>query len=118
MVGGYCSTFRRGGFTFDASTHFYPLLGNPETLTGRLLAELGVTTGWVKMDPVDTFHFPDGTRFAVPADFETYLAKPKAEIPHEVAALDSLFAAVREVYLLGTVHYLRRPPAPQRRAPS
>jgi len=40
----------------------HPLLGNPETLTGRLLAELGVTTRWVKMDPVDTFHFPDGTR--------------------------------------------------------
>jgi len=23
----YCSTFRRGGYTFDAATHFYPLLG-------------------------------------------------------------------------------------------
>jgi len=22
MVGGYCSTFRRKGFTFDAATHF------------------------------------------------------------------------------------------------
>src|SRR3954452_23535995 len=79
MVGGYCSTFRRAGYTFDAATHFYPLLGNPETLTGRLLAELGVETGWVKMDPVDTFHFPDGSRFAVPADFDAYLAKLKAE---------------------------------------
>ena len=68
MVGGYCSTFRRGGYTFDAATHSYPLLGNPETLTGRLLAELGCTTGWVKMDPVDTFHFPDGSRFAVHRD--------------------------------------------------
>ena len=29
MVGGYCSTFRRKGYTFDAATHFYPLLGNP-----------------------------------------------------------------------------------------
>jgi phytoene dehydrogenase-like protein len=34
MVGGYCSTFRRKGFTFDAATHFYPLLGNAETITG------------------------------------------------------------------------------------
>ncbi|HUP42471.1 MAG TPA: NAD(P)-binding protein, partial [Thermoanaerobaculia bacterium] len=69
MAGGFCSTFRRGGYTFDAATHFYPLLGNRETLTGRLLVELGIETGWVKMDPVDTFHFPDGSRFAVPADF-------------------------------------------------
>ena len=29
MLGGFCSTFRRKGFVFDAATHFYPLLGNP-----------------------------------------------------------------------------------------
>src|SRR6187401_734845 len=58
MVGGYCSTFRRRGYTFDAATHFYPLLGNPETVTGRALQDLGVSTGWVKMDPVDHFHLP------------------------------------------------------------
>ncbi|HVT60561.1 MAG TPA: NAD(P)/FAD-dependent oxidoreductase [Thermoanaerobaculia bacterium] len=107
MAGGYCSTFRRAGFTFDAATHFYPLLGNPETLTGRLLAELGIGTGWVKMDPVDTFHFPDGSRFAVPADFEAYLRKLKAEFPLEAAALDGFFAEVREVYLLGLLCYFR-----------
>ena len=44
MVGGYCSTFRRGGFTFDAATHFYPLLGNPATITGAVLARLGSRT--------------------------------------------------------------------------
>jgi phytoene dehydrogenase-like protein len=113
MVGGYCSTFRRGGYTFDAATHFYPLLGNPETLTGRLLAELGTCTGWVKMDPVDVFHFPDGTRFAVPADFDTYLARLKAGFPHEIRALDDFFATVREAYLLGLVHYFRGRPAEQ-----
>ena len=111
MVGGYCSTFRRGGYTFDAATHFYPLLGDPETLTGRLLAELGVETGWVKMDPVDTFHFPDGTRFAVPADFDAYLARVKAEFPEEAAALDDFFAVVRDAYLMGLLHYFRDRPA-------
>ena len=118
MVGGYCSTFRRGGYTFDAATHFYPLLGNPETLTGRLLAELGVTTGWVKMDPVDTFHFPDGTRFAVPADFDAYLARLKAEFPEEAAALDAFFAAgARDLLSWGcstTSAAARRARAPRR----
>jgi phytoene dehydrogenase-like protein len=113
MVGGYCSTFRRGGYTFDAATHFYPLLGNPETLTGSLLAELGCTTAWVKMDPVDTFHFPDGTRFAVPADLDAYLAKLKAQFPAETGALDNFFTAVREAYLLGLLHYFRGKPAGQ-----
>lgn len=107
MAGGYCSTFRRGGYTFDAATHFYPLLGNPETLTGRLLAELGVATGWIAMDPVDVFHLPDGSRFAVDPDFTAYLAHLKADFPAERAALDGFFAEVREAYLLGLLCYFR-----------
>jgi phytoene dehydrogenase-like protein len=107
MVGGYCSTFRRKGFTFDAATHFYPLLGNPATITGKLLVELGVNNGWVKMDPVDHFHFPDGSTFAVPADFDIYLDKLKQEFPHEAESLDQFFALVREVYLSGLLTYFR-----------
>ena len=107
MVGGYCSTFRRKGFTFDAATHFYPLLGNPETITGKLLLELGVTNEWVKMDPVDHFHFPDGSTFAVPADFDTYLGKLKKEFPQEAENLDRFFELVREVYLSGLLTYFR-----------
>lgn len=110
MVGGYCSTFRRAGYTFEAATHFYPLLGNPETLTGRLLEEIGCQTEWVRMDPVDTFHLPDGSRFDVPADYDTYLAKLHAEFPHEREALDSFFAAVRECYLHGLLVYFRGRP--------
>ncbi|OLE53198.1 MAG: hypothetical protein AUG51_14490 [Acidobacteria bacterium 13_1_20CM_3_53_8] len=107
MVGGFCSTFRRKGYTFDAATHFYPLLGNPATITGKLLRELGITQQWVKMDPVDHFHFPDGSKFAVPADFAHYLNKLKAEFPAEARALDEFFAVVREVYMHGLLHYFR-----------
>jgi prolycopene isomerase len=110
MVGGYCSTFRRGGYTFDAATHFYPLLGNPATITGALLAELGVTTQWVKMDPVDSFHFPDGSRFIVPADFDIYLARLKHEFPEEMESIDQFFSLVRKTYLLGLIHYFRNVP--------
>jgi phytoene dehydrogenase-like protein len=107
MVGGYCSTFRRKGFTFDAATHFYPLLGNPATITGKLLLDLNVTNGWVKMDPVDHFHFPDGSRFSVPADFDLYLDKLKKEFPEEGEALDRFFVLVREVYMSGLLTYFR-----------
>lgn len=107
MVGGYCSTFRRKGFTFDAATHFYPLLGNPSTITGKLLRDLGITNGWVKMDPVDHFHFPDGSTFAVPADFDSYLSKLKQEFPHEAENLERYFALVHEVYLSGLLTYFR-----------
>ncbi|HEV8242308.1 MAG TPA: NAD(P)/FAD-dependent oxidoreductase [Thermoanaerobaculia bacterium] len=113
MVGGFCSTFRRAGFTFDASTHFYPLLGNRKTLPGKLLADLGVETEWVKMDPVDTFHFPDGSRFAVPCELSDYLAAVKARFPHQAEALDRFFAAVREAYLVGLLAYFRNRESPR-----
>lgn len=112
LVGGYCSTFRRKGYTFDSATHFYPLLGNPSTITGALLSELGVTTEWVKMDPVDRFHFPDGSNFSVPADFESYLHKLKAEFPKEALCIDDFFAMVRKTYLMGLLRYFRNAPTP------
>ena len=107
MAGGYCSTFRRKGFTFDAATHFYPLLGNPATVTGRLLRDLGVTTGWIKMDPVDQFHFPDGSRFAIPADFDRYRRLLDAAFPDEREALDRFFTLARQAYLCGLLYYFR-----------
>lgn len=110
MVGGYCSTFRRNGFTFDAATHFYPLLGNPTSITGALLKDLGCTTQWVKMDPVDHYHFPDGSHFSVPADFRSYITKLKSEFPAEVASIDEFFEVVRRAYFVGLVHYFRQAP--------
>jgi phytoene dehydrogenase-like protein len=107
MVGGYCSTFKRRGYVFDASTHFYPLLGNPTTMTGKLLVDLGVATRWRKMDPVDTFHFPDGSRFEVPADLDAYLGRLKEEFPAEEVAIDRFFAAVGEAYDHGLLYYFR-----------
>jgi phytoene desaturase len=107
VLGGYCSTFRRKKFTFDSATHFYPLLGNPTTLTGRVLEKLGNPTQWVKMDPVDKFHFPNGEVFEVPADFAIYLEKLKARFPEQVAQIDKFFAEVREAYLYGLLHYFK-----------
>lgn len=107
MVGGYCSTFRRKQYTFDAATHFYPLLGNPATITGSLLLDLGVTTEWIKMDPVDCFHFPDGTSFSVPADFDSYISKLKGQFPDEVCNIDKFFSLVRKTYLIGLMRYFR-----------
>ncbi len=106
-VGGYCSTFQRRGYTFDAGSHFYPLLGDSSTITGKLLSELGIETEWVKMDPVDQFHLPDGSCFAVPADFDTYLAQLKRDFPGEIEALDRFFTLVRKLYLLGALYYFR-----------
>ncbi|MEZ5400200.1 MAG: NAD(P)/FAD-dependent oxidoreductase [Bryobacteraceae bacterium] len=107
VLGGFCSTFRRKGFLFDAATHFYPLLGNPTTLTGKLLADLEVPTEWVKMDPVDQFHFPGMDTFAVPADLGQYIERLKEWFPEEAAGVDSYFAELRQAYLYGLLYYFR-----------
>src|SRR5437867_7659865 len=85
MLGGFCSTFRRKGFIFDAATHFYPLLGNPSTLTGKIVKELEIETEWIKMDPVDQFHLPGHPPFTVPAEFAPYVSRLKEWFPNESA---------------------------------
>src|SRR5438045_9045935 len=53
MLGGFCSTFRRRGFIFDAATHFYPLLRNPTTLTEQLLQHLEIPPATIESEPCD-----------------------------------------------------------------
>jgi phytoene dehydrogenase-like protein len=107
MVGGYCSGFRRKGYTFDAATHSYPLLGNPGTITGRVIHDLNIKTEWIEIDPVDPVHFPDGSRFSFSHDFDTYLANIKAEFPEESQALDDFFSDVRKAHQFGLLYYFR-----------
>lgn len=107
LLGGYCSSFRRKGFHFDAASHFYPLLGNPETLTGKLVRKLEIPTEWVKMDPVDQFHLPGLEPFAVPADYDAYVAKLRDWFPEESDAIDGYFDELRRAYLCGLLHYFK-----------
>ena len=112
MLGGFCSTFRRKGFVFDAATHFYPLLGNPTTLTGKLLKELEIPTEWVKMDPVDQFHIPGLKPFAVPADLQDYVLKLKEWFPEEAAGVDAYFGELRKAYMYGLLYYFKNIDSP------
>ncbi|MEZ5393237.1 MAG: NAD(P)/FAD-dependent oxidoreductase [Bryobacterales bacterium] len=107
VLGGYCSGFRRKGFLFDSASHFYPLLGNPETLTGKILRALEIPTEWVKMDPVDQFHLPGLPAFAVPADYDAFLAKLRAWFPEESEAIGRYFDELRSAYLCGLLQYFK-----------
>lgn len=107
VLGGFCSSFRRRGFLFDAATHFYPLLGNPTTLTGKIVADLQVPTEWVKMDPVDQFHFRGMNTFAVPAELGAYVRRLKTWFPEEAAGVDAYFSELREAYLYGLLYYFK-----------
>src|SRR5262249_51950236 len=110
MLGGFCSTFRRKGFVFDAATHFYPLLGNPSTLTGKLLQDLGIPTEWIRMDPVDRFHMPGLEPFSVPASFQEYIQQLKKYFPKETTNIDCYFSELRQAYLYGLLYYFKGVP--------
>jgi phytoene dehydrogenase-like protein len=107
MLGGFCSTFRRNGFIFDASTHFYPLLGNPTTMTGKLVKELQIETEWIKMDPVDQFHIPGLPPFAVPAEFAPYVQRLKDWFPEESSNIDAYFQELKQAYMYGLLYYFK-----------
>ena len=107
MLGGFCSTFRRKGFIFDAATHFYPLLGNPSTMTGKLIKELQIPTEWIKMDPVDQFHLPGMPPFSVPSDFGPYVQRLKEWFPAEAANIDAYFAELKQAYMYGLLYYFK-----------
>ena len=96
MVGGYCSTFKRGAFTFDAGTHCYPLLGNPQTITGGLIEQIGCRPRWVKMYPVDHSHFPVGSSVSVWADVGEYLDTRQPAVPFERQRVTLFFSGARE----------------------
>lgn len=113
VVGGYCSAFKRKRYVFDAASHFYPLLGNPETLTGQILGELGIDTRWNAMDPVDQFHFPDGTSFVVPAAWEEYIRRVKENFPGDADNLDRFFEEVRMANTLGLLAFFRGKDSPR-----
>ena len=107
VLGGFCSGFRRKGFLFDAATHFYPLLGNPTTLSGRLLKELQVETEWIKMDPVDQFHIPGMKTFTVPAEFGPYIERLKEWFPEEAPNVDAYFQELKKAHMYGLLYYFR-----------
>jgi phytoene dehydrogenase-like protein len=107
MLGGFCSTFRRKGFIFDAATHFYPLLGNPSTMTGKLVKELGIETEWARMDPVDQFHLPGMPPFQVPGELGPYIERLKHWFPEEAASIDNYFLELRQAYMYGLLYYFK-----------
>ena len=93
-LGGFCSTFRRKGFVFDAATHFYPLLGNPATLTGKLLQAISKSPphGSEDLDPVGPV--PPSRRcrpFRCPPDFDRYLEQLLICFPHRGGHIDAYF---------------------------
>jgi phytoene dehydrogenase-like protein len=62
---------------------------------------------------VDQFHFPDGTSFAVPVDWERYIRSVKETFPDEADNLDRFFGEARVANTLGLLAYFREKDTPR-----
>jgi phytoene dehydrogenase-like protein len=97
IPGGLCSFFKRRQFYFDAGAHFFGSLGDPRSFGGLLLRPLALDVEFIRIDPVDIFHFPDET-VELPADYESHLALLQRSYPLEGPAIRAFFQKLMRIY--------------------
>lgn len=73
IPGGYCTSFKRKGFTFDAAVHHIGGCGR-WSVVGRCLKILGIEMDFYPLDPMDHLIFP-GFSIEIPADLDEYIAR-------------------------------------------
>jgi prolycopene isomerase len=97
LPGGYCTSFKRKAFTFDAAVHFTEGLGEGGQFY-RILKDLGVE-GQVRSRRLDPLYrvVLGGESFSVPADAVKYVAMLTEKFPYERKGISELFRTLREL---------------------
>lgn len=73
IPGGYCTSFKRKGFTFDAAVHHIGGCGK-WSVVGRCLKTLGIEMDFYSLDPMDHLIFHNFS-IEIPADLDEYIAR-------------------------------------------
>jgi len=96
--GGYLSSFRRGGFVFDAAVDCVAGL-DPDGLITWLLRSLGAERELdaVRLDPIRFSRFP-GLEVEVDADLRSYIGRLCSRFPSEREGILSHFRRVGAIY--------------------
>src|SRR5574337_100401 len=81
IPGGYCTSFKRKGFNFDAAVHHIGGCGKWSNV-GRCLKILGIEIDFYPLDPMDHLIFPNFT-IEIPADLNVYIERLKERYPQE-----------------------------------
>src|SRR3990167_1783206 len=89
IPGGYCTSFKRKGFIFDAAVHHIGGCGK-WSVVGRCLKELDIKMDFVQLDPMDSINFPSFS-VDIPAEIDKYVDLLKKRYPHESEKLSSFF---------------------------
>lgn len=94
--GGYCTSFKRKGFTFDSAVHHIGACGK-WGIVGRCFNELNVDMDFYHLDPMDTLVFPS-ERIEIPADIEKYKGYLQERFPLEKDNVASFFKEFIKLY--------------------
>jgi len=96
LAGGYCTSFKRRGFVFDAAVHHIGGCGRL-SITGRALRELGIELELKRLDPMDSLIFPDFS-IDIPADLDEFIALLQQRYPHEAENIPAFFKQLTRLY--------------------
>ncbi|MDI6759681.1 MAG: NAD(P)/FAD-dependent oxidoreductase [Candidatus Brocadiaceae bacterium] len=94
--GGYCTTFKRKGFVFDAAVHHIGGCGR-YSIVGRCLKELGLGMEFFRLDPMDSLIFPDFS-IDIPAEIEDYITLLGKKYPLEKGHVEKFFKDFVKLY--------------------
>ncbi|MFQ5964269.1 MAG: phytoene desaturase family protein [Candidatus Scalinduaceae bacterium] len=89
IPGGYCTSFKRKGFIFDAAVHHIGGCGK-WSIVGRSLKELDININFLRLDPMDSINFPSFS-IDIPAELDDYINLLKQNFPSESENLSSFF---------------------------
>lgn len=105
FAGGSCSSFRRGGYSFDAGASvFYGFSDERKSgtlnLHTRIFRKLGIEVKTIP-DPVQIhFHLPGGISIPAWYDREAFLGELVSRFPHEAEGIRKFYDALEEVYAI------------------
>jgi len=89
IPGGYCTSFKRKGFIFDAAVHHIGGCGK-WSVVGRCLKELDIKINFIQLDPMDSINFPSFS-VDIPAEIDDYVNLLKKKFPSESEKLSLFF---------------------------
>jgi phytoene desaturase len=97
VPGGYCTSFKRKQFTFDAAVHFLEGLGEGGHFH-QILRDLGVEEEirCRRLDPLYRVFFGEES-FCVPADVAEYVGMLTERFPSEKRGISDLFRTIRKL---------------------
>ncbi|TVM00808.1 MAG: hypothetical protein CV087_12425 [Candidatus Brocadia sp. WS118] len=96
IPGGYCTSFKRKGFNFDAAVHHIGGCGK-WGIVGRCFKTLAIEMAFYPLDPMDHLIFPNFS-IEIPADLDEYTIRLQDRFPLEKSNIKNFFQEFVKLY--------------------